>query len=42
VIKDIDYVIEKSSRLVQGAMAIAIAVVFLVLFVRRRPAQPKT
>jgi hypothetical protein len=36
VTRQIDYVIEKSTRLVQIAMAVAIAVVFVVLLLRRR------
>lgn len=36
VTRQIDYVIDKSTRLVQIAMAVAIAVVFLVMLFRRR------
>ncbi|HSI32940.1 MAG TPA: hypothetical protein VK986_05065 [Tepidisphaeraceae bacterium] len=38
VTRQIDYVIDKSTRLVQIAMAVAITVVFVVLLLRRRPA----
>jgi len=41
VTRQIDYVIEKSTKLVQVAMAVAIAVVFLAMLIRRRTGRSK-